>query len=65
MAIESRLSGPEPRHSIDYAVASRLFSVACDGNSWGRPEGKNHLEGVDVVGTILLKGIFKKWDVEA
>jgi len=28
----------------------------------GRPDGKNHLEDIDVDGRIKLKYIFKKWD---
>jgi len=28
----------------------------------GRPEGKNHLEDLDIVGRIILKCMFKKWD---
>jgi hypothetical protein len=27
--------------------------------------GKNHLEETDIVGRIILRRIFKKWDVRA
>jgi hypothetical protein len=30
----------------------------------GRTKGKNHLEDLDVDGTIIIKRIFKKWDGE-
>jgi hypothetical protein len=29
----------------------------------GKPEGKNHLEDPDVDGRIILRYIFRKWDV--
>jgi len=29
----------------------------------GKPEGKNHLEDPDVDGMIILRWIFRKWDV--
>jgi len=28
----------------------------------GKPEGKSHLENPGVVGNIILKSIFNKWD---
>jgi hypothetical protein len=28
----------------------------------GKPEGKSHLQDIDVDGRIILKCIFKKWD---
>jgi hypothetical protein len=31
----------------------------------GKPEGKNHLEEPGVDGTIILRWIFRKWDVMA
>ena len=31
---------------------------------WGEPREKNHLEDLDVDGTIIIKRIFKKWDGE-
>ena len=30
----------------------------------GKPEGKNHLEDPDVDGTVILRRIFRKCDVE-
>jgi len=29
----------------------------------GKPEGKGHLEDPDVDGRIILRWIFRKWDV--
>jgi len=29
----------------------------------GKPEGKNHLRDTGVDGRIILKSIFRKWDV--
>jgi len=29
----------------------------------GKPEGENHLEGPGVDGSIILRWIFRKWDV--
>ena len=29
----------------------------------GKPEGRNHLRDLDVDGMIILKWIFRKWDV--
>ena len=29
----------------------------------GKPKGKNHLEDPDVDGRIILRWIFRKWDV--
>jgi len=29
----------------------------------GKPEGKNHLENPGVDGRIILRWIFRKWDV--
>jgi len=31
----------------------------------GKPEGKNHLEDPGVDGKIILRWIFRKWDVRA
>jgi len=31
----------------------------------GKPEGKKHLEGPGVDGRIILRRIFRKWDVRA
>jgi hypothetical protein len=31
----------------------------------GKPEGRNHLEDLGVDGRILLRWIFRKWDVRA
>jgi len=33
----------------------------CTGFWLGKPNGKDHLEGLGVVGMIILKFIFKKW----
>ena len=30
---------------------------------WGKPEGKNHLGDPGVDGRIILRWIFRKWDV--
>jgi hypothetical protein len=29
----------------------------------GKPEGKNHLEGPNIDGRIILRWIIRKWDV--
>jgi hypothetical protein len=31
----------------------------------GKPEGKDHLEDLGVDGRIILRRIFRKWDVRA
>jgi len=31
----------------------------------GKPEGRDHLEDPGVDGTIILRWIFRKWDVKA
>jgi len=31
----------------------------------GKPEGKNHLEDPGIDGKIVLRWIFRKWDVRA
>jgi hypothetical protein len=33
--------------------------------SVGKPEGKNHFGGPGVYGNIILRWIFRTWDVEA
>ena len=35
----------------------------CKGFLWGSLRARDHLEDPDIVGRIILRWIFKKWDV--
>ena len=35
----------------------------CTGFWWGNPRERDHLEDVGIDGRIILKCIFRKWDV--
>jgi len=35
----------------------------CIGSWWGNLRERDHLEDTDVDGRIILRGIFRKWDV--
>jgi hypothetical protein len=45
--------------------ARRRERELCTGLSWGNPRERNHLEDSGVVERIILRWIFRKWDVGA